>query len=40
MKNFYRVMLGRSSMYSEVCRQQGFIGAHLGIDQNLMPKGG
>ena len=22
-------------MYAEVCRQQGFIGAHFGIDQDL-----
>ena len=35
MKDFHRVMLGRGSMYADVCRQQGFIGAHFGIDQDL-----
>ena len=35
MRDYYRVMLGRGSMYSDVCRQQGFIGAHFGIDQEL-----
>ena len=29
------MMLGRGSMYADVCRQQGFIGAHFGIDQEL-----
>ena len=27
MKEFYRVMLGRGSMYAQECREQGFIGA-------------
>ena len=27
MKEFYRVMLGRGSMYALECREQGFIGA-------------
>ena len=35
LKDYFRVMLGRGSMYAEVCRQQGFIGAHFGIDQEL-----
>ena len=35
MKDYFRVMLGRGSMYAEVCRQQGFIGAHFGIAQDL-----
>lgn len=35
MRDYYRVMLGRGSMYADVCRQQGFIGAHFGIDQEL-----
>ena len=35
MRNYYRVMLGRGSMYAEVCRQQGFIGAHFGIKRDL-----
>ena len=35
MKAFYRVMLGRGSMYADVCRQQGFIGAGFDINQDL-----
>ena len=35
MRDYYRVMLGRGSMYADVCRQQEFIGAHFGIDQEL-----
>ena len=35
MRDYYRVMLGKGSMYADVCRQQGFIGAHFGIDQEL-----
>ena len=35
MRNYYRVMLGRGSMYADVCRHQGFIGAHFGIDKDL-----
>ena len=29
------MMLGRGSMYADVCRQQGFIGAYFGIDHDL-----
>ena len=35
MKEFYRVMLGKGSMYSQECREQGFIGADFGIQQDL-----
>ena len=35
MKEFYRVMLGRGSMYAEECREQGFIGAGFDINQDL-----
>jgi restriction system protein len=35
MKEFYRVMLGRGSMYAQECREQGFIGAGLDINQDL-----
>ena len=35
MRNYDRVMLGKGIMYADVCRQQGFIGAHFGIDQDL-----
>ena len=35
MKEFYRVMLGRGSKYSQECREQGFIGADFDIQQDL-----
>jgi len=35
MKEFYRVMLGRGSMYAQECREQGFIGADFDIQQDL-----
>jgi restriction system protein len=35
LKNYYRVMLGKGSMYADVCRQQGFIGAGFDINQDL-----
>ena len=35
MKDFYRVMLGKGSMYAQECREQGFIGADFGIQQDL-----
>ena len=35
MKEFYRVMLGKGSMYSQECREQGFIGADFGIQHDL-----
>ena len=35
MKEFYRVMLGRGSIYAQECREQGFIGADFDIDQDL-----
>jgi restriction system protein len=35
MRNYYRVMLGKGSMYADVCRQQGFIGAGFDINQDL-----
>jgi len=35
MKDFYRVMLGKGSMYSQECREQGFIGANFDIQQDL-----
>ena len=35
MRDYFRVMLGKGSMYADVCRQQGFIGSHFGIDQDL-----
>ena len=35
MKEFYRVMLGRGSMYAQECREQGFIGAGFDINQDL-----
>lgn len=38
MKNYYRVMLGRKSMYAEECLAGGFIGAGFGITQDLTQK--
>ena len=38
MKNYYRVMLGRKSMYAEECYQGQFIGTHFGIDTDLTGK--
>ena len=35
VRDYFRVMLGWGSIYADVCRQQGFIGAHFGIDQDL-----
>jgi restriction system protein len=35
MKEFYRVMLGRGSIYAQECREQGFIGADFDIQQDL-----
>lgn len=35
MKEFYRVMLGRGSMYAQESREQGFIGAGFDINQDL-----
>ena len=35
MKEFYRVMLGKGSMYAQECREQGFIGADFDIYQDL-----
>ena len=35
MKEFYRVMLGRGSMFAQECHEQGFIGADFDIHQDL-----
>lgn len=35
MKEFYRVMLGKGSMFAQECREQGFIGADFDIHQDL-----
>lgn len=35
MKNYYRVMLGKQSIYASTCFTEGFIGADFGIQQNL-----
>ena len=37
MKKFYRVMLGKQSIYAEECLRDGFIGAGYGIDEDLTP---
>lgn len=38
MKNYYRVMLGRKSIYAEECYQGQFIGTDFGIDTDLTGK--
>lgn len=35
MKEFYRVTLGKGSMFAQECREQGFIGADFDIHQDL-----
>lgn len=35
MKSYYRVMLGKKSIYAEECFKNGFIGAHFDIEQDL-----
>ena len=35
MKSYYRVMLGRKSVHSEICVSDGFIGADFGVNQDL-----
>ena len=35
MKEFYRVMLGKGSMYAKECRDEGFIFAHFGIEKEF-----
>lgn len=35
MKEFYRVMLGRGSVYAQECREQGFIGSGFDINEDL-----
>ncbi|WP_273432690.1 endonuclease NucS domain-containing protein [Chitinibacter tainanensis] len=37
MKNYYRVMLGRNSMYAADCFAGNFIGAHFSVHQDLQP---
>lgn len=34
-KSFYRVILGAKSVYADVCYNEGFIGAHYNIHQDL-----
>lgn len=34
-KSFYRVILGSKSVYADVCHNDGFIGAHYNIHQDL-----
>jgi len=38
MKRYYRVMLGKGSVYANECKRDGFIGADFGIDQDLTGK--
>lgn len=38
MKNYYRIMLGRSSVYAQQCFAGGFIGTDFGIHEDLTGK--
>ena len=38
MKRYYRVMLGKGSLYADECKRDGFIGADFGIEQDLTGK--
>lgn len=38
MKRYYRIMLGKGSVYSDDCKRDGFIGADFGIEQDLTGK--
>ncbi len=38
MKNYYRVMLGRQSVYASECFRGGFIGTDFGINEDLSRK--
>ena len=35
MKNYYKLMLGRRSLFADLCYQNNFIGADYGIDEDL-----
>ena len=35
MKSYYRVMLGKKSIFAETCFNEGFIGADFEINQDL-----
>jgi len=38
MKSYYRIMLGRKSVYAEECRAGNFIGANYEILEDLTGK--
>lgn len=38
MKSYYRVMLGKKSIYAQNCFDENFIGADFGVDQDLTGK--
>ena len=40
MKCYYRIMLGKKSVYAEECYKGNFIGADFGIDIDLIDKSG
>ncbi len=35
MKKYNRIMLGKEGVYADQCKQEGFIGADFGIEQDL-----
>jgi len=38
LKNYYRVMLGRKSVYARECFEGGFTGTHFDIYEDLSDK--
>ncbi len=38
MRNYYKIMLGKKSMFAEECYREGFIGADFGIEEDLREK--
>src|SRR4051812_38607602 len=38
MKNYYKIMLGKKSMYADECLKEGFIGVDFGIEEDLTGK--
>lgn len=35
MKSYYRIMLGRKSVFADDCREGGFIGADFDVNEDL-----
>lgn len=35
MKKYNRIMLGKAGLYADQCKQEGFIGADFGIEEDM-----